>query len=134
MPFIQRWGFKPASLSERMRKPLKQLIDVYENSGFNREKKTLRGRVLVLTLNITQLITIILHKYWKNWLVHNILSLDKLDLSPTFPPPPGGGGGGGGGGGRVALWSKTSSSFPGEEGCELQLAMSDFNKTESLSF
>ena len=70
-----------------MRKSLKQLIDVYENSGFNREKKTLRGRVLVLTFNITQLITIILHKYWKNWLVHKILSLDKLDPSPTSPPP-----------------------------------------------
>ena len=51
-------------------------------------KKTLRGRVLVLTFNITQLITIILHKYWKNWIVHNILTLDKLGSSPTPPPPP----------------------------------------------
>ena len=50
-------------------------------------KKTLRGRVLVLTFNITQLITIILHKYWKNWIVHNILTLDKLGSSPTPPPP-----------------------------------------------
>ena len=42
------------SLSERVRKPWKQLIDVHENSGFNREKKTLRGRVLVVTAVMTR--------------------------------------------------------------------------------
>ena len=30
-------------------KPWKQLIDVHENSGLNRQKKTLQGRVLVVT-------------------------------------------------------------------------------------
>ena len=40
-------GFKPftaeLSLSERVRKPGKQLIDVHENSGFNREEKPFEG-------------------------------------------------------------------------------------------
>ena len=33
------------SLSERVRKPWKQLIDVHENPGFNREEKYSRARV-----------------------------------------------------------------------------------------
>ena len=33
------------ALSERVRKPWEQLIDVHQNSGFNRQKKTFRGRV-----------------------------------------------------------------------------------------
>ena len=38
------------SLSEHMRKPWKQLIDVHENSGFNQiEKKNIRRRVSVVT-------------------------------------------------------------------------------------
>ena len=38
------------SLSVRVRKPWKQLIDVNENSGFNRAKRLFsRGRVLVVT-------------------------------------------------------------------------------------
>ena len=37
------------ALSERVRKPWEQLIDVHENSGFNRQKKAFRGRVLVVT-------------------------------------------------------------------------------------
>ena len=37
-------AMREPSLAECVRKPWKQLIDVHENSGFNREKKTLRGR------------------------------------------------------------------------------------------
>ena len=33
------------SLSERVRKPWKRLIDVHENPGFNREEKYSRARV-----------------------------------------------------------------------------------------
>ena len=37
-------------LSERVRKPWEQLIDVHGNSAFNRlKKKTIRGRALVVT-------------------------------------------------------------------------------------
>ena len=50
------------SLSERVRKPWKQLIDVHENSGFNREKNPSRARVtgnrcnhLTLTENVGEL-------------------------------------------------------------------------------
>ena len=49
------WSLRPSfsdegtALSERVRKPREQLIDVHENSGSNRLKKTFRGRVLVVT-------------------------------------------------------------------------------------
>ena len=40
---------RESSLSERVRKPWKELIDVHKNSGFNRETKTHRGRVVLVT-------------------------------------------------------------------------------------
>ena len=42
------------SLSECVRKPWKQLIDIHENSGFNREKKPFEGTTLVVTAVINE--------------------------------------------------------------------------------
>lgn len=48
-----------SSLSPPTRaKPWKELIDVHENSGSNREKKNLQGRVLVVTAVINELIVV----------------------------------------------------------------------------